>query len=944
MDDLQRVTVIDYYKMANSNRTQSARERFNISRLAIAYPWLTLGFWIAVAVAGLLALSSLKYALFPDITFPVVVVNTQAPLTAALETETRVTQLIEQQLQSVKGLDDIRSSTYPGQSVVSLSFDVGTNLESSTEAVETALKQVTLPKDAKVKVIPLNLNESAAVSYAIESTSRQLDDLGKLTEAEIKPAIEKVPGVLKVNLLGTTTAPKPATPNQNPAAALANPGTRVRFDGKDAVAFQVIKRSDANTLEVVNRVEQEVSRLQTKWPDIKLNIASTQAEYIRQATHSTIDALLEAIVLAVVVIFPFLWNWKATLISALAIPASLLGTCIVMAIYGFNLETITLLALALVIGSVVDDAIVDVENISRHIADGESPRQAALKATSEVGLPVTAATFTAVAVFLPIGLMGGVIGQFFKPFGITVSAAMLASLLVARTLSPVLSIYWLRPRPDQAPQRESRLWLGFCQGYQNLLHWSLQHRGIVMVIALLSLVAGIAMIPFVPKGFIPKLDRGEFNVTYTAPLPKIPAELLAARANPAAAATNLPAGMNPADANAAQLAAAANAGQLPANLPPGAVPPGLAAVPQLPNPLEDSLKVAKELEAVILRYPEVEKSFAIVGSREGEPNKGTIYVKLKQDRKIRTPEFQDQLRAALPKLEGVTTGVEDISFVESGSSQKPLQVALKGDNLNQISQAARDLQARLQQLSGIADVSLTGATTTNNPVTQIERRDGQRVVYLSANLGKNLSLGEATETIEQEAQKILPAGVSLRLGGDSARSNEVFSSFGTTLALSAVCILVVLVWLFQSAMDPLVVCLSLPLALVGAMAALLLTRSDFGMISLIGFVFLLGLANKNAILIVDYINQLRREGLGRTDAILKAGPIRLRPILMTTASTILGMLPIALGLGAGSELRSPMAVAIAGGLVSSTLLSLIVVPVVYTLLDDVQFKLFRIKR
>ncbi|MEH2134484.1 MAG: efflux RND transporter permease subunit [Nostoc sp.] len=882
--------------MVKLHNSKSARELFNISKLAIQFSWLTVSFWIAVTVAGVLAFSSLKYALFPDITFPVVVVNATAPLTTALDTEAKLTKPLEERLRSLEGLEDIRSSTYPSQTAVSLSFAVGTNLETSTKNVETALKQLTLPQGATSKIIPLNLNESAAISYAIESPTRNLQDLTKLAQNDIVSAIAKLPGVLKVSLLGAATATPPLNPANGSAAALPQTGaTLVRFNGQDAIAFQVIKRGSANTLEVVSQVEKEVQRLRSTLKDVKLTLAATQAEYIRHATQSTIDALLEAVLLSIVVIFPFLWNWRATLISALAIPTSLLATFIGMAIFGFNLETITLLALALVIGSIVDDAIVDVENIMRHIEDGETPRQAALLATNEIGLTVTAATLTAVAVFLPIGLMGGVIGQFFKPFGITVSAAMLASMLVARTLSPVLAIYWLKPKSSLSQHREAKIWVAFTQFYRNLLSWSLNHRKIVIGLAVLSFIAGIALIPLIPKGFIPKLDRGEFNIAYTAPLPSIP-----------------------------DLGRGEQGGQKSDILNPQS---------PIPNPLNDSLEVAKKLEEVVRKSPAVETVFTTVGSREGEPNKGILYVKLKSDRTITTAELQDQLRSSLPALSGVTTSVEDIQFVDSGG-QKPLQIALQGDNLQALSKAVKAIKERIQRLPGFADVTITGETNPQGKVFQIERLNNQRVAYISANLGKDLSLGDATDKVVAEAKAVLPSNVSLNLGGDSARQGEVFGSFGTTLALSALCIVVVLFLLFQTWVDPLVIGVSLPLALVGAMLALLITKSDFGMISLIGFVFLLGLANKNAILLVDYINQLRNAGLERTEAILKTGLVRLRPIMMTTASTILGMLPIALGLGAGSELRSPMAVAIAGGLVTSTILSLIVVPVVYTILDD----------
>ncbi|MDZ7949649.1 efflux RND transporter permease subunit [Nostoc sp. DedQUE09] len=908
--------------MVKLHNSKSARELFNISKLAIQFSWLTVSFWIAVTVAGVLAFSSLKYALFPDITFPVVVVNATAPLTAALDTEAKLTKPLEERLRSLEGLENIRSSTYPSQTAVALSFAVGTNLETSTKKVETALKQLTLPQGATSKIIPLNLNESAAISYAIESPTRNLKDLTKLAQDEIVSAIAKLPGVLKVSLLGAATAIPPVNPANASATVPQGGATLVRFNGQDALAFQVIKRGSANTLEVVSQVEKEVQRLRSTLKDVKLTLAATQAEYIRQATQSTIDALLEAVLLSIVVIFPFLWNWRATLISALAIPTSLLATFIVMAIFGFNLETITLLALALVIGSIVDDAIVDVENIMRHVDDGETPRQAALLATNEIGLTVTAATLTAVAVFLPIGLMGGVIGQFFKPFGITVSAAMLASMLVARTLSPVLAIYWLKPKSSLSPRREAKIWVAFTQFYGNLLSWSLNHRKIVIGLAVFSFIAGIALIPLIPKGFIPKLDRGEFNIAYTAPLPSIPSG--AEGQGGGGAALRLRSVTEGQGGSTSATLSDRGAGEQGRN-------PSLQS--PIPNPLNDSLEVAKKLENVVRKSPAVETVFTTVGSREGEPNKGILYVKLKGDRTITTAELQDQLRSSLPVLSGVTTSIEDIQFVDSGG-QKPLQIALQGDNLQALSKAVKAIKERIQRLPGFADVTVTGETNPQGTVFQIERLNNQRVAYISANLGKNLSLGDATDKVVAEANAVLPSNVSLNLGGDSARQGEVFSSFGTTLALSALCIVIVLILLFKSWVDPLVIGVSLPLALVGAMLALLITKSDFGMISLIGFVFLLGLANKNAILLVDYINQLRNAGLDRTEAILNTGLVRLRPIMMTTASTILGMLPIALGFGAGSELRSPMAVAIAGGLVTSTILSLIVVPVVYTILDD----------
>lgn len=964
--------------MVTPNRNNRIRERFNISKLAIQHSWLTLSFWIAVAVAGVLAFSSLQYALFPDITFPVVVVNASAPSKDALETEAQLTKPIEQQVTDLPGLRKVESKTYPGQSVVSLQFAVGTDLDQSTDRVETVLETLSLPEGTTSKVIPINLNESAVVSYAIESSTQNLTDLAKTAKSEILPALAQLPGVLKVNLLGEPID-FDLTQLTNPEALLSQGGTLVRINGREALAVQVIKRGDANTLEVVSAVKQEVDRLMANLPNVQFLIAATQADYIRAATRETIQALIEAIILSIVVIYPFLRSWQATLISALAIPMALLGTFIVMATYGFNLETITLLALAMVIGSIIDDAIVDVENISRHLEQGETPRQAAILATNEIGLTVTAATFTAVAVFLPVGMMRGVVGQFFKPFGITISAAMLTSLLVARTLSPLLAAYWLKPvKQDEPIDRDTgegdrsfaQQWMTrINHTYRNWLAWSLRHRWIVILIALLSFVAGLALIPLIPKGFIPKLDRGEFNVTYTAPIPEITPDMIKALQQ-GAAAGNAPALSSSGSAQAlpSQAAQQQRAQQQPGNpnLPnqnpagfnrnpnaPNQNPNGLNQQANLPNqnpsaapnqsnivraaqpplnPLEASLQIAQQLDAFIRRSPEVRRVFTIVGSRQGEPNKGTLYVKLNNNRDFSTAEIQDQLRYRLPEIPDVKISVEDIQFVDTGG-EKPLKLSIAGDNLTTLDQTVQKIKTQLEAIPGFVDVSVTGEANKADKIVEINRAGGQRVATISANLSQELTLGEATDRAVAIAKAIMPAGITLQLGGDSARIGEVLGGFGSTLTLSVLCIVLVLLFLFRSWLDTIVIFLSLPLSIVGAMMGLLVAQSDFGMISLIGIIFLLGLTNKNAILIVDYIKQLQRSGMSRREAILTASPVRLRPILMTTAATILGMLPLALGLGAGVELRAPMAIAIMGGLVTSTLLSLLVVPVIYDVLD-----------
>lgn len=879
------------------------RKQFNISRIALRHPRLTIAFWISVAIAGILAFSSLKYGLFPEITFPVVVVNAETPITTALLTETKLTQLLEQPLDNLEEVRDISSMTYPGRAVVNVLFDIGDNLETSTEIVKQKLSQITLPPNTTYEVIPINLNESSVISYALNSETKSLDELSQIAKSTIIPKLQNLPGVLSVNLLGDASIP-----SEQSSSIKSQFPTLVHFNQQDALALQVIKTSQANTLEVVSQVEKAVQTLQPELKDIRLILAETQANYIREATQATIEDLLLAIVLSILIVFPFLRSFPATLITALAIPLSLLGTCIVMAIFGFNLETITLLALTLVIGIVIDDAIVDVENISRHIEEGYSPKEAAILGTDEIGLSVTASTITIAAVFIPVAFMAGAIGKFFKPFGLTVSAAVLISLLVARTLSPVLAVYWLKRRRN-INQPNEKNW-AIAQTYRNLLRWSLYHRKIVIGLAILSFILGVALIPLIPKGFMPQLDRGEFNVVYTVPLPQV--------------------SLAPKPENTAN-----------SQTPNSGTFDWISEIAKSPESiiLRRTQRIGKKIEEAVLKSPDVESIFTVAGI-QGTPNKGKLYITLKDKRQLTTAEVQEQVRQNVPTLKGVTVSVEDIPFVQT-EAEKPLQIALQGKDLQILYQSAENLKNRIAQLPGFEDVDLSSRLSNTGEIVQIERLNGENTVFLGVNLSQGKGLEDATQIVEDTAKSILPTGVTLKRWGSSAQSNNVLSSFGKTLSLSILIMLLLLFALFGRLLEPIVVGLSLPLSVAGAMLGLLITRSAFGIISLIGLIFLVGLLNKNALLLMDYINQLRQKGMNREEAILETGLVRLRPIIMTTASTILGMLPIALGLGTGAELRQPMAVAIIGGLLTSSLLSLIVVPVLYTMLEDFWEKIGR---
>ncbi|BAP18359.1 efflux RND transporter permease subunit [cyanobacterium endosymbiont of Epithemia turgida] len=864
---------------------QALRKSLNISRFAIKYARLTICFWVIVTFFGIFAFSSLRYALFPDVSFPIVVIQATVPLNTAEETELKLTNPLEKSLRSLNNAE-LFSSSYPGQSIINVAFDARLKLDESTKIVRSALKQADLPSNASVKVRTFSINESAAISYAIQSETQPLERLTDIARQAIIPPLEKLPGVSRVELLGDGNFREV----KNTKSDETNPPTLVRFNRKDVLSVRIVKQADANTLNVVSLTKKAIDELQNTLPDVQLILAETQADYIEEATQSTIQGLIGAIVLAILVIFPFLRNFQATLITALTIPISLLGTAIVMMIAGFNLETLTLLALALVVGIIVDDAIVDVENITRHIDRGENPKKAAIKGTDEIGLTVTASTITIAAVFIPIAFIGGNLEHFFKPFGLTVSAAVFISLMVARTLSPVLAIYWMKPRTGK-PKKKRVFFL--VRPYLNLLNWSLLNRKTVMAIALISLILGLSLIPLIPRGFVPKLDRGEFNILYTLPVPKIPQRLRINSNNTTSS--------------------------------------WISDLAQSPEQflLRINSRVGRKFEQLILDDFNVKSAYTIAGIH-GDPLKGKIYVKLNSDRQFSTSEVQERIRNTLPKLRGVTTSIEDILFVETGDDST-LKVALLGNDFKSLRQTADKLKLKIKEVPGLVDVRMS---SEDEQTLVIEHFQRQRVIYITANLTEKVGLGDITNQVISITQSNLPYDISFDIQGASAQVRQIFSEFAIALILAVVCMIAVLYISFGRWLEPLVVVLSLPLTLIGAMLALLITQNDFGMISLIGLIFLLGLLDKNAVLLMDYISQLRQQGINRHQAILETGEVRLRPIIMTTTSTILGMLPIALGLGAGSELRQPMAVAIIGGLITSSLLSLIIVPVLYTLLED----------
>ena len=744
------------------------------------------------------------------------------------------------------------------------------------------------------------------------------------------------------------------------------------IDGRPAVALDVIKQSGANTVAVVDRVFKEVETIRGELPQgTTIAVVRDSSGPIRDSVRDVQETMVIGALLTVLIVFLFLNSWRSTVITGLTLPISVISSFIVMNFMGMTLNTMTLMALSLAIGLLIDDAIVVRENIVRHLEKGADHFTAAREGTAEIGLAVLATTFSIIAVFVPVAFMKGIIGRFFYQFGITVAFAVLVSLFVSFTLDPMLSSRWIDPDIERTGGRRSwfarRLdrfndWFDrTADRYKAVIAWALDHRWTVVGAAFLAFLAGIVGIASLQTEFFPRWDAGEFALSFvTAPD---------------------------------------------------------ASIDETAGRMKLVLRHLKTL-------PEVERTYASIGAGDsGTVRDAKIYVKMvpKGKRKATQAQFQAQLRQWLGGLPGVQASVSDSA---DQFSQKPLQLLIRGEEIDQLKAIAAKVKRELYKVPGVVDMDVTleqdipefklavdreraarvgadsgavvralsalvggqvvstyededgdavdvrvrlpldqrgdiehvrdlrlavrgadgkaalvpiGALTSYERAatpSEIDRRDLRRQVVISANL-EGVVLGPAIDSAMKAASKVqLPPGYSIVPSGDYEMMFESFGYMLEALLLAVILVYLILAAQFESFLDPLSIMLSLPLSIVGLAAALLITGDTLNMMSLIGLIMLMGLVTKNAILLIDFAKHLRAQGMSRRDALIEAGRIRLRPIMMTTLAMIGGMLPLALALGAGAEVRAPLARAVIGGLVTSTLLTLIVVPVFYTLLDD----------
>jgi HAE1 family hydrophobic/amphiphilic exporter-1 len=1031
-----------------------------LSDVSIKRPVFATMLMVALVVLGLVSYKRLAIDEYPDVTYPVIAVQTTYAGASPEVMMRQVSKPMEEALNTVQGIKEINSTSSEGNSNVRVTFNLGVDINVAQQDVQAKVARIRrqLPPNIEDPVVRhYDPNDAPIMSIALQSSERGIRELTDLADEIVGIRLEAIPGVGGINVNGGNrrqiqvlldpdamraynVSPVQVTQalqreNQEvPAGRVTRGGMEqlVRISGRiedprafadiavtvrngvpvrigdvativdgaeerrsgaeiaeageepsPAVSVEVLKISESNTVAVADSVRAVLKDLESVLPaDVKTTVIRDQSKKIREALLDVEITIVLGAILTIMIIYLFLNSWRSTVITGLTLPVSIISSFFIMWVFDFTLNTMTLLALSLAIGLLIDDAIVVRENIVRHLEMGKSHHRAAKEGTDEIGLAVAATSLAVVAVFFPVAFMGGMIGRIFMQFGVTVAFAVLVSLFVSFTLDPMLSSIWRDPEVESgeshghiAPGRKlgpvRRVAFAFnawfervADRYPGWLRWSLSHRGIVMGAAATSIVIAFMIIPRLGFTWMPDADTGELTVSLRTP-------------------------------------------------------PG--------SSVSYTLEKGREIATFLRQQPDVEFTYMSIGGGRGV-NNGSVYVRLR-DKSERRPlaDIETELRAKLRTIPNVRPTIAGQRSIFGGFGQ-PIRVNVQGPEISRVKiEAARvldmmktvpgtaepnstdegeipqlDVQVDRQEAwrAGVGINSIAGTlqplfagqratrwedpqgyehdvmvmypetmrtsaadvagivvpSSAINPATsqpamiplsqvadvragvgpqQIDRRNLEQQVVVNTGVLPGLAMGDVANKVKAALATMgLPPGYHTSFSGDVQNLDETKGYVLEAIILACVFIYLILASLFGSFFQPLAIMLALPLSFIGVALALLITGGNINVMTMIGIIMLMGLVTKNGILLVDFTNQQREQGMTRLDAILSAGRIRLRPIIMTTVAMIFGMIPLALAIGEGAEQRAPMARAVIGGLITSTLLTLFVVPTVYTLLDD----------
>ncbi|MCC6776900.1 MAG: efflux RND transporter permease subunit [Hyphomicrobiales bacterium] len=736
--------------------------------------------------------------------------------------------------------------------------------------------------------------------------------------------------------------------------SIAEPRTFARLDGAPVVGVSIVRAKGASDVVVADQVAKKIDEIKAANPDVELKLIDTSVDHTLGNYDAAVHTLYEGAILAVIVVFMFLRDWRATVIAALTLPLSILPSFWVMNALGFSLNIVSLLAITLSVGILVDDAIVEIENIVRHIQMGKSAYQASLEAADEIGLAVIAISLTIVAVFLPASFLASVPGQFFKQFGLTVSVQVIFSLLVARMITPMLAAYFLKSH-GHAEIKEGRMG----RAYGRVLGWAVRHRWITVILGLGMFVGSLSAAGLLASGFLPATDSARSVL-----------------------AIELPPGSQLSDTEAATNAITKRIRDRPevesvfvdgGRIPPSVFEVGKAALTINYVPKAKRKLTQQELEHAITQdlagVPDVRYWFLddngqrnvklIVTGQDsgtvanvaeelaGQMRRLASVANVVSSASLNRPELRITPRRELAVRLGVSTeGLSEtirvatigdvgpaLAKFDDGDRTVPIRVLLE-ENARADRQVLEQLRVPSQRGVGVPLLALADLGFGEGP-TSIARYDRQRQATVEADLVGSTALSEAINGVKAlPVMKNLPPGIIVNEGGDAELQAELFEGFGGAMRNGLMTVYIVLAILFASLLHPFTILFSLPLSITGSILALLLTHSPITTPVVIGILMLMGIVTKNAIMLVDFAIESMHKGADRTSAVIDACRKRARPIIMTTIAMVAGMVPSALAIGAGGEFRAPMAIAVIGGLVVATLLSLLFVPAFFTIMDD----------
>lgn len=1016
-----------------------------ITKTSIQNPVFATMVMVALMVLGLFSYRGLGVESMPNVQLPFAWVEVAYPGASPEQVENDITRPLEDTINTVSGIKNIRSNSWEGRTGIQVEFNLSTDMDKAMTDMRDKIARVrpVFPKEAKEPFIMRAEGDNAepVVMLTLMSDTRSLRDLSTLTDQVIGKRLQGVAGVGQVRVNGKTNRQilvnlKPealaaqnvgvdevlraiqATNANLPAGNISYGAAErlVRIEGKikdargfskiivarrasgpvyldqvadvidgeqeetsisringvRAITLEVAKIQDANVVEVGTGVQRAVAEMQATLPaDVKLRIVEDQSQRVQSQLDGVKRTIVEGAVLTMLIVFLFLHSWRSTVITGLTLPISVMASFIAMKYFGFTLNFLTLMALSLCIGLLIDDAIVVRENIVRHLHMGKNHVQAANDGTNEIGLAVMATTFAIVAVFVPVAFMDGVIGRFFLQFGITVAVAVLVSLFVSFTLDPMLSSVWRDPDKGRFKYLP---WLGRIMEkldrgidrvhvwYGHVLALALRWRKTTLALALAMFAGSLALMPMIGGEMFPETDDGYIQMRFKT---------------------------------------------------------------AVGSSLEYTDSKVRQVEAALREYKEVDTIITNIGTWDGR-NTAQVNVKLTDAKKTgrrSQKEMEQAIRARLQPIAGITMsvgfkpifiailgrdeaklddvahrlmdkmrkikGVVDLEYSQEGAN--PATVVKINNELasdlglstQQVGAALRpfvagdqisrwlapdgqnyDVNVQLpkssrQKVSDLADLSLASnkRDANGNPIMvplrqvvefvpstspQVLKRQAleRRVALYAAVEGR--PFGDVNSEVQKAMKSIdLPEGVRFDVGGDAQQMQETMAGAATALGIAVIFIYLVLASQFGSFLQPIAIMVSLPLSMIGVLIALLVTKTTLNIYSVIGIVMLMGLVTKNAILLVDFTNHGQRNGKSQHDAILDAGQVRLRPILMTTLAMIFGMLPMAIGGGDGGQSQAPMGRAVIGGVITSTLLTLVVVPVAYTYLDNLGKKATR---